>query len=70
VKVLPELDPSSILKERTLSELGANSIDRMEIVIKSMETLKVRVPPQELAQVRNIEGLVRLLHAKSGAERS
>ncbi len=48
-----------------LVDLGANSIDRMEIVTMTMEALGLRFSLVELAQVENIEELVGFLHEKS-----
>jgi polyketide biosynthesis acyl carrier protein len=68
-EVLPdlELDLDSIRLEDSLKELGANSIDRMEITVLSMEALGLKVPLVEFGQVSNLQGLVDLLHAKKQA---
>lgn len=61
MEVLPHLEPEMISIEKNLRELGANSIDRMEVVTISMEGLGVKLPLMSFAQVTNIEGLVNLL---------
>jgi polyketide biosynthesis acyl carrier protein len=61
VEVLPDVKQELISLERTLKELGANSIDRMEVVTMSMEELGVKIPLVSFAQVSNIEGLVNVL---------
>jgi polyketide biosynthesis acyl carrier protein len=66
-EVLPDLDPSLISMETQLRDLGANSIDRMEVVTLSMESLGVKLPMMTFAQVGNIEGLVDVLIQNSGA---
>lgn len=66
-EVLPDLDPSQISIEKQLKDLGANSIDRMEVVTISMEALGLKLPLMTFAQVGNIEGLVDVLVEKSGA---
>ncbi len=66
-EVLPDLDPSQISIEKQLKDLGANSIDRMEVVTISMEALGLKLPLMTFAQVGNIEGLVDVLVGKSGA---
>jgi polyketide biosynthesis acyl carrier protein len=66
-EVLPDLDPSLISIEKQLKDLGANSIDRMEVVTISMEALGLKLPLMTFAQVGNIEGLVDVLVEKSGA---
>lgn len=59
--VLPDLKPEMISIEKNLKELGANSIDRMEVVTISMEELGLKLPLMSFAQVTNIEGLVNVL---------
>ncbi|MFE0417507.1 phosphopantetheine-binding protein [Streptomyces tendae] len=61
LEVLPELDPAAVTPDRSLSDLGANSIDRTEITTLAMERLDVSVPVTELQGVRDIAALVRLL---------
>ena len=56
--VLPQLGTSSITQENSLKELGANSIDRAEILIQSMSELKLKIPLIEFAGAKNIGQLV------------
>lgn len=49
-------------------ELGANSIDRLEIVTLSLEELNLKIPLVELAQIDGIGGLVDFLHDKLESE--
>jgi acyl carrier protein len=51
-----QIDPSKSMKD-----LGANSLDIVEIVSVSMRELKVKVPRSELSKLTNIGGLVDLL---------
>lgn len=62
--VLPDIDPSAIAVDARLVDLGANSIDRADIVVQSMADLGVQVAPAELSQARNIAGLVALFVEK------
>ena len=48
--VLPETTNRAFVKSDRLVELGANSIDRAEIVLLSLKTLGVAVPIHELAK--------------------
>lgn len=61
MEVLPDLEQSQITIEKSLKDLGANSIDRMEVVAMSMEDLGIKLPLMSFAQVSNIEGLVDVL---------
>jgi polyketide biosynthesis acyl carrier protein len=60
-EILPDLDPDQISIDKNLKDLGANSIDRMEVVTMSMEGLGLKLPLMSFAQVSNIEGLVDVL---------
>jgi polyketide biosynthesis acyl carrier protein len=59
--VLPELDPAAVTTDGTLTDLGANSLDRMDIVTLSMEELGIAVPVTEFRAVHDIGSLVALL---------
>jgi len=58
IEVLPLVTEQDISPDKQLVELGANSIDRSEIVINSMSNLQVRVLPSELAKAKNIQSLI------------
>ena len=60
-EVLPDVSPEQITITKNLKELGANSIDRMEVITMSMENLGLKLPLMSFAQVSNIEGLVEVL---------
>lgn len=51
-----EVDPS-----RSMTELGASSLDIVEIVSTSIRELRIRVSRTELARLKNINELVDLL---------
>lgn len=61
MEVIPDLTPEMISIEKSLKELGANSIDRVEVVTLSMEALQLKLPLMSFAAVNNIEGLVEVL---------
>lgn len=61
MEILPDVKPEQISLERSLRDLGANSIDRMEVVTMSMEELGLKIPLMSFAHVSNIEGLVDVL---------
>ena len=61
LEVLPELEPSQVTEEVSLTDLGANSIDRTEVVTMTMDDLGVSVPVGEFHDVRDIGSLARLL---------
>ena len=62
------LDAAAIEPTRSMKDLGANSLDIVEVVSRSMRELKVKVPRSELAKLTNIEGLVDTLHRAGAVE--
>jgi polyketide biosynthesis acyl carrier protein len=58
--VLPDLDPALVAPDRSLTELGCNSIDRAEVVTLTMEALEISVPVAEFGPVRDIGTLAEL----------
>ena len=62
LQTIDGLDEAEIGLERSMKDLGANSLDIVEIVSVSMRELKVKVPRAELSKLTNIGGLVDLLH--------
>lgn len=62
--ILPELDPARVDEEISMKDLGANSIDRADVVIRTMEQLGVKLKISELAEVKNLRGLVDALFEK------
>jgi polyketide biosynthesis acyl carrier protein len=61
LEVLPELTPNQVTEEVSLTDLGANSIDRTDVVTMTMDALGVSVPVGEFGDVRDIGSLARLL---------
>jgi len=59
--VLPDLDQFEVTLDGALADLGANSIDRADIVTMSMEELGITVPVGEFQAVRDIRSLVDVL---------
>ena len=62
VDTIEELEGVEIDPERSMKDLGANSLDIVEVVSCSMRQLKVKVPRAELNKLENINQLVDLLH--------
>lgn len=60
--ILVGVEPNRISLEARLVDLGANSIDRMEITVSTMEDMDVKIPITEMGKVSNIGGLVELLY--------
>jgi len=58
-----DVAPETITIGKSLTDLGANSVDRMEIVTSSMEDLKIKIPFMSFAGAANIEDLVDILRS-------
>jgi polyketide biosynthesis acyl carrier protein len=63
-EVLPALQDRPIRGDDSLRALGANSIDRSEIVMMTLGSLSLNVPLIELARAENIGELTSILHGK------
>ncbi|MBY4603993.1 acyl carrier protein [Bacillus sp. SPARC3] len=63
-EVLPELDGHSFEPQDQLVELGADSVDRAEIITMVLEDLSLKIPRIELSGVKNIGELAEVLYDK------
>jgi acyl carrier protein len=68
MEVVDDLTEADIDTTRSMKELGANSLDIVEVVSCSMRELRVKVPRSELSKLTNIDGLVDLLYAVAQAQ--
>ena len=55
-----DLDVNNIDRTRSMKDYGANSLDLVEVVSRSMRELKVKIPRAELGNITNIDGLIDL----------
>lgn len=61
-----ELRGRTILETNGLRELGANSLEIMEVITVSMEQLKIAVPREQLLQTRDLAGVLDLFERAAG----
>jgi len=59
---LEDINKDDITAEKSMKNLGANSLDIVEVVSCSMRDLKITVPRSDLIEMKNIGELVDLLH--------
>ena len=59
---LEDLDEADFDSKKSMKDLGANSLDIVEVVSCTMRDLKVKVPRSELSKLTNVDGLVDLLY--------
>ncbi len=53
-----EVEEDEIDIEKSMVDLGANSLDIVEIVTNTMRELKIKIPRDELASINTMKGLV------------
>ncbi|MCC6810301.1 MAG: acyl carrier protein [Deltaproteobacteria bacterium] len=63
LEVLIDVDPAEFDANRSLREVGAKSLDVLEIVSSSMKSLKIKVPRPELVDVQTVNQLVDVFYA-------
>lgn len=56
--VVPEVDTKSLSAEESLKEIGANSIDRAEIISIAIDNSNVRIPMVSFKDAKNIAEIV------------
>jgi len=61
-RTLPELKYQEIDTRQSMKELGATSIDILEVVSASMRKLNVKVPRDKLGELTCLDDLIQLLH--------
>lgn len=62
VDTIEELEGVEIDPSKSMKDLGANSLDIVEVVSCSMRDLKIKVPRSELNSLTNMNELIDLLH--------
>ncbi|MFJ2609791.1 phosphopantetheine-binding protein [Streptomyces sp. NPDC091279] len=61
--VLTDLRDNDVQPGRNLRELGANSLDRVDILDATLDELRLKIPAEALGATPDLGGLVDLLHA-------
>lgn len=64
-EVLPSLSSHAFVPTDSLKALGANSVDRADIIMMTLESLSLKIPLIEMARAENIGELAAIIHAKS-----
>lgn len=60
-EILPELEEHQFTAEDSLRDLGANSVDRSEIIMMVLEELELNVSLIEFAKAANIGELAEII---------
>lgn len=64
-EVLPQLERHEFQRTDSLRALGANSIDRADILIMTLESLGLNIPMMDMAKAENIGELATIIHGKA-----
>lgn len=62
IEVFPDFSTHSLKETDSLKELGANSIDRAEIIMLTMSRLNLKIPLITFATAKNLGELVTIFH--------
>lgn len=57
-------DPDDVLADATLRDLGADSLDEIEIIMFSEEDFGINIPDEDAAKLKTVLDCVNYLHAK------
>ncbi|ETX03756.1 MAG: hypothetical protein ETSY1_46220 (plasmid) [Candidatus Entotheonella factor] len=63
-ELLPELADHAFQRSDSLEDLGANSLDRSEILMMTLEALDLNLPAVEFHGPENIGELADVIHGK------
>ena len=67
VATLPHIDPAQIRDEHNLKDLGADSVERIEIILALKRQLGIDQPLAHFSSIKNIAALVNFLREARGA---
>ena len=56
-----DIDPVGIDTSQSMVDLGANSLDIVEVVSSTMRELRIKIPRENLQNIPNVDGLVDVL---------
>ncbi len=57
------IEKETITSEETFENLGADSLDRLEIIMKLEETFGVDISDEQEAKIKSIEQAIEAIHA-------
>ncbi|MEM6734988.1 MAG: acyl carrier protein [Bacteroidota bacterium] len=65
-EIIPELEEETILVDEPLRDLGANSVDRGELIALTLEQLELDIARVELVGAQTLDELADVLLEKMG----
>lgn len=67
LEVIPDISIENITFNDSLKEIGANSVDRADIIMFSMESLNIRVPMVKFGNAKNIGEIIDIMYEAKNA---
>lgn len=64
LSIQPDLDPNRVTPNASMRDLGVNSVDRADVIIQSMEALRLKVRLHEVGSLKDLQELVNFFHAR------
>ncbi len=61
LNTLPDLTEAEFDPERSMTELGANSLDIVDVVSCTLRDLQIKVPRAQLVGLENIDGFANMI---------
>lgn len=66
IEIIPDLNEELVVPQKSLVDLGLNSIDRADVITMSMEALNTTIPVHEFQQGIDIQTIVSILYKYVG----
>jgi polyketide biosynthesis acyl carrier protein len=63
-EIVPKLQDHNFQQNDSLKDLGANSVDRSEIIMMTLESLSIKIPLTVTASAQNMGELASIIHGK------
>ncbi len=63
--IIPAINGQEIVDAKSMRDYGADSLEMVEVVSRSMKQLKIKVPRARLAPVTNLKELVDVFEEES-----
>jgi len=64
LEIVPDIDPDQVQPAASMKDLGANSIDRVDVILQTIEALGLKFPLHELGELKNLQALVDNLYGR------
>src|SRR5688572_15376094 len=68
LKIVEDVDESQISEDVSMRDLGADSLQIVEVVSRSMKELRLKVPRTDLSKARNLKQLLDLFEKAAAQE--